>query len=82
MMETVGLIAAVVLPFWNLPLMARISRRKSSADISLAWALGVFACLVAMLPSGLNSTDVVFKVFTVVNLLFFSGVVLQVIRYR
>ena len=82
MIETIGLIAAITLPFWNLPLMARISRRKSSADISLAWALGVLVCLLAMLPSGLSSQDVVFKVFTVVNLLFFSAVVIQVVRYR
>lgn len=80
--ETVGLIAAIALPFCNLPLIARIARRKSSADISLAWAFGVLACLVAMLPSGLNSPDIVFKVYTVVNLTFFSGVVIQVLRYR
>ena len=82
MIEKIGLIAAVVLPFWNIPLMIRMERRKSSSDISPAWALGVFACLVGMLPSGLRSADLVFKVFTVVNLVFFSGVVIQVIRYR
>lgn len=82
MIEKIGLIAAIVLPFWNLPLIAHIERRKSSADISLAWAFGVLACLVAMLPSGLKSTDVVFKVFTVMNLAFFSALVVQVVRYR
>ncbi len=80
--EKLGWISAVVLPFWNIPLIIRIERRKSSKDMSLAWALGVFACLIGMLPSGLQSTDPVFKAFTVANLAIFSGVVVQVLRYR
>ncbi len=82
MIKTIGLIAAMVLPLWNIPLILRIGRRKSSADISLAWTLGVFFCLVALLPSGLVSDDPVFRAYTVVNLLFFTGVVIQVLRYR
>ena len=82
MIETIGLIAAIALPLWNIPLIVRVAKRKSSADISLAWALGVLGCLIAMLPSGLQSPDPVFKVFTVVNLLLFSGVVIQIVRYR
>ena len=77
-----GLIAAIALPFCNVPLLVRIARRKSSGDISVAWAIGVFVCLVAMLPAGLASPDVVFKAYTVVNVLLFSVVVVQVIRYR
>ena len=80
--EKLGWISAVVLPFWNIPLIIRIERRKSSKDISLAWALGVFSCLVGMLPSGLQSPDPVFKAFTCVNLTIFSAVVAQVLRYR
>ena len=82
MIEKIGWIAAVALPLWNIPLIVRIGQRKSSKDISLAWALGVFGCLVAMLPSGLISADPVFKTFTVVNLILFSAVVIQVLRYR
>ncbi len=82
MIEKIGWIAAVALPLWNIPLIVRIRQRKSSKDISLAWALGVFGCLVAMLPSGLISADPVFKTFTVVNLILFSAVVIQVLRYR
>ena len=82
MIETLGMAAAVLLPFFNIPLIVRIHRRGSSKDISLAWALGVFACLVLMLPAGLRSADVVFRVFAVVNLGFFTAVVLQVLRYR
>ena len=80
--EKLGWISAVVLPFWNIPLIVRIGQRKSSKDISLAWALGVLICLVGMLPSGLRSADGVFKAFTVVNLAIFSLVVVQVLRYR
>jgi len=82
MIETLGMIAAVTLPFFNIPLILRIRRRKSSRDISLAWALGVFGCLAVMLPAGLRSEDLVFRVFAVVNLGFFSAVVVQVLRYR
>ena len=82
MIKTLGLIAAVVLPFWNIPLIIRISRRKSSQDISLWWTLGVFVCLLLMLPSGLVSTDPVFKLFSVVNIILFGAVVIQVIRYQ
>ena len=82
MIDAVGMAAAVALPFFNIPLILRIHRRKSSKDISMAWAVGVFACLTAMLPAGLHSPDVVFRVFAVVNLGFFTAVVVQVLRYR
>ena len=82
MIKTLGLIAAVVLPFWNIPLIIRIGRRGSSQDVSVWWTVGVFVCLLLMLPSGLVSTDPVFKLFSVVNVVLFGAVVIQVIRYR
>ena len=82
MIETLGVIAAVLLPLWNIPLIVRIGRRRSSQDVSLWWVLGVFVCLLLMLPAGLTSTDAVFKIFSVVNIVLFSAVVIQVIRYR
>lgn len=82
MSETVGMLAAILLPLWNIPLIVRIQRRKSSQDVSPSWALGVWACLLLMLPAGLGSPDAVFRAFTVVNLVLFSFVVLQVFRYR
>ena len=60
----------------------RIERRRSSDDISLLWAAGVFVCLLLMLPSGLTSADRVFKLFSIINIVFFGAVVVQVIRYR
>ena len=80
--HTVGLIAAVVLPFWNIPLLVKIERRKSSRDFSLSWALGVLVCIFLMLPSALVSPDRVFKLFSIVNTAFFTAVAVQVIRYR
>jgi len=82
MFKYLGLAAAVVLPLWNIPLIVRIRRRKSSADISLPWALGVWFCFLAMLPSGLMSTDVTYRVFSIANMTFFSGVVFQVVRFH
>ena len=81
-METVGMIAAVALPLWNIPLILRIRQRRSSKDVSLWWAVGVWVCLLAMLPSGLASADRTFRLFTAVNAVLFSVVVGYVIRYR
>lgn len=82
LVRLLGMVSAVGLPFWNIPLIWRIQQRKSSDDISPAWALGVWVCLVGMLPSGLASPDAVFKIFTVVNVGLFSAVVFQVLRFR
>ncbi len=82
MIQTLGLMAAIIMPLWNIPLILRISRRKSSGDISVAWALGIYACILLMLPAGLASADISFKVYAVLNVLLFSGVVIQVLRYR
>ena len=80
--ESIGMVAAVLLPLWNIPLMVRIWRRKSSQDLSLPWAFGVWGCLVAMLPAGLASSDAVFRIFTIANVALFTMVVVLVLRYR
>lgn len=82
MIEQLGLIAAIVMPFWNIPLIIQIERRKSSKDISPSWALGIFSCILLMLPSALVSPDPIFKVFGILNAVFFAGVVVEVVRYR
>lgn len=82
LLQLVGLVAGVVLPLWNIPLILKIRRRRSSQDISLSWTFGVFACLTLMLPSALISSDIVFKVFALVNIALFSAVVIEVVRYR
>lgn len=80
--ETLGLIAAVVLPFWNIPLIVRMIKRKSSRDISLWWALGVWVCLLLMAPSGFTSPDIVWRTFNIVNIVLFSVVVVVTLMYR
>jgi len=80
--KLLGLVAALILPLWNIPLIVKISKRKSSKDFSLWWAVGVWGTLVLMLPSALVSEDFVFKVFNVTNLAIFSIVVVQVLRHR
>lgn len=82
MIEKIGLIAAIILPLWNLPLIVRIAKRKSSQDISIYWAVGVWVCFALMAPSGFMSEDLVWKVFNIVNLVFFSVVVIFVLIYR
>ena len=82
MLQQVGLIAAVMMPLWNVPLVMRIGRRKSSKDISLSWTLGVFGCILVMLPSALVSPDPTFRAFGIVNTVLFGAVVVQVLRYR
>ncbi len=80
--QMIGLVAGIVLPLWNIPLILRIQQRKSSKDISLPWALGVLVCLLLMFPSAVMSSDIVFRVFSMVNIVLFSAVVVQVVRYR
>ena len=82
LIDTVGLIAAVTLPLFDIPLIVRIIKRKSSEDISLTWALGVWVCIVLMFPSGLKSTDFVWRTYNIVNVLFFTVVVMTTLKYR
>ncbi|MBU3933522.1 MAG: hypothetical protein KKH11_02500 [Candidatus Omnitrophica bacterium] len=82
MIIILGMLAAIVLPFFNIPLMLRIRRRKSSNDISLTWIYGVFFCALLMLPSAITSKDLVFKLFAIINAILFSGVVYHAIKYR
>ncbi len=82
LIEQIGLVASVALPLWNIPLMVKIIRRKSSQDISLSWLWGIWICTVLMAPSGFASEDLVWKTFNIVNLIMFSGVVIVVLKYR
>ena len=81
-MKIIGLFAAVILPFFNIPLIIKIIRRQSSADISISWAMGVWICSLLMAPSGFISTDLVWRCYNVVNLVLFTGVVITVLKYR
>ena len=74
MIDKIALIASIILPLWNVPLIMRIIKRRSSGDISIFWAIGVWVCLLAMFPSGLRSDFLVWKVFTIANFSLFSFV--------
>jgi uncharacterized protein with PQ loop repeat len=80
--EKIGVISGVVLPLFNIPLIVRLVRRKSAEDFSLAWALGVWVCIVLMTPQALRSSDQAFRAFGVVNLVFFSLVTFFILKYR
>jgi uncharacterized protein with PQ loop repeat len=82
MMHVISLIASVALPLFNLPLIIRVIRRKSSGDISLTWAWGVWICFLLMAPDGLTTTDTVWKTFIIANLILFTAVVVTVTIYR
>ena len=81
-MEKIAFIAAIVLPLWNIPLIVRIIKRKSSADISVYWALGIWTCLLLMAPEGFTSSDPVWRAFNIANLTVFTAVVITVLLYR
>ena len=82
MIDTIGLIASIALPLWNIPLMINIVRRKSSSDISMWWVMGVWVCILLMAPSGLKSQDIVWRTFNLMNLVLFTMVVVTVLKYR
>lgn len=80
--EILGMISAVLMPLWNIPLIVRIWRRKSSRDISIYWAVGVWLCVMGILPSAIISSDAIFKLFCVVNFILFSLVAMVVLKFR
>ena len=82
MWSKIAIIASVTLPLWNIPLIIRMIKRKSSKDISIAWAIGVWLSLLLMLPDGLKSNHLAWKLFTSSNFSFFSIVFFNVIYFR
>lgn len=81
-MEFIATLAAIVVPFWKLPMIWRIVQRKSSDDISLSWAIGVWVCFVLMAPSAFYSKDLVWKVFSALNLVLFTILLVCILIYR
>jgi len=80
--KIITLVSAIILPFFNIPLIVKIVKRRSAHDISLSWLWGVWVCTVLMAPSGLSSVDPVWHYYTIINLITFTGVVIAVWRYR
>ena len=80
--QKIGLVAGVLLPFFNIPLIIRLRKRKSSEDMSVTWAVGVWVCIVLMTPQALRSTDIAFRAYGVVNIFFFTIVTFYILKYR
>jgi len=77
-----GMIAGITMPLFNIPLIYKIWKRKSSSDISLTWAVGVWSTIVIMTPAAVLSPDFVFRTFGIINVILFSLVVIFVVKYR
>lgn len=77
-----SIFASAAMPLFNIPLIIRIVKRKSSDDISLVWALGVWVCILLMSPVALMSKELSFRLFGYSNLIFFTGVVFVTIQYH
>ncbi len=80
--QILGMVSAIVMPFFDIPLIARIVRRKSSEDISLVWTFGIWICILGMLPASLVSSDRILVVFSIVNAVLFTAVVVAVVGYH
>jgi uncharacterized protein with PQ loop repeat len=82
-MEIVPLVAGAALPLFDIPLIVRIVKRKSSADISITWVVGLWICSMGMAPAAIiSSTDLVWKTFNIVNVVLLTAVLIAVIRYH
>jgi hypothetical protein len=80
--KTIGFWAAVILPLWDIPLIIRIIQRKSSQDISMIWAFGIWITSVMMAPSAFISGDRLAIGFNTMNVIMLTGVLIVVIKYR
>ena len=59
-----------------------LDRRRSSADLSLWWVIGVWVCIVLMAPAGVKSADLIWRTYTYFNTVFFTAVMLVTVKYR
>jgi len=81
-LKTLGVISSILLPLFNIPMIVRIIRRRSSEDISLVWTVGIWLCIMGMLPDSLVSGDIVLKLLEILSAVFFSGVLVTVLYFH
>ena len=81
-MKTIGFWAAVILPLWDIPLIVRVIQRKSSQDISLTWAVGIWITSILMAPSAFISQDKLAIGFNTMNVIMLTAVVAVTFKYR
>lgn len=82
LMDQAATVAGAVLPLFDLSLIMHVVKRRSSEDISITWAVGLWLTSVAMAPTGLMSGDLASKAFNLVNVIMLTIVVWVVIKYR
>jgi len=82
MINKLGMVSAILMPFFDIPLIWRIFRRKSAEDISLVWTFGIWICILGMFPSSLVSPDPILRAFGIVNVILFTAVVVAVVIYH
>ena len=80
--QKIAMVGGLVLPLFNVPLILAVRKRKSSEGLSITWALGVWVCIVLMTPQALRSEDLAFRVYGIVNIIFFSAAVFYILKYR
>ena len=80
--DTIGLWAGIALPLWDIPLIVRIIRRKSSNDISLIWMWGLWGSSVLMTPAGFLAHNKMAIGFNVVNVTMLSILLIVVLKYH
>jgi len=78
----IGAAAGFLMPFFNIPFILRIIKRKSADDVSLIWVFGVWLCILLMSPAAITSQDIAFRLFGWTNLVFFTVVVFVTVRYH
>lgn len=82
LIQKIGAIAGFIMPFFNIPLILRIIKRKSSDDISLGWVMGVWICILLMTPAALTSQDIAFRAYGITNVIFFTAVTFVTLKYH
>lgn len=78
----IGFWAGMILPLWDIPLIVRIIKRKSSADISLGWIWGLWITSVLMTPNAFMVGNHIAIGFNVVNVLMLTILLIVVIKYQ
>lgn len=82
MLRVVGAFAGAFMPVFNISMILKIVKRRSSKDISLVWCTGVWVCILLMTPASMMTDDITLKAFGISNLIFFTIVFACVWRYR
>lgn len=82
MIKTIGFWAAIMLPLWDIPLIIQVIKRKSSQDISIMWAAGLWATAILMTPAAFVSHNIIAIGFNIANVTMLSAVLFVVVKYR